>query len=356
MTEPAMSGLPDQEGKRSPGGRLLSACRLRFHGLAVAGMIALSAAFLSEHYGAPAMLLAILIGLALHFLSEDQRSLPGLDFAARSMLRFGIACLGLRVSLDMFVDLGPVILGVLVATVAVTIAFGVLVARLAGQDYRFGLLSGGAVAICGASAAMAIAAVIGRSDRQEAEREMVFVVIGVTLLSTLAMIFYPVLTAAIGLPDRAAGFFLGATIHDVAQVAGAGFSVSVPAGELAVFVKLIRVTLLAPVVLVAALAFRRQAADDAPRPSLLPGFVLVFLALATINSFVSLPVVVSDLAGDVSRWALLTAIAAIGVKTALPAVFKLGGRAIVVLLLDTAFLALVTVAAILVIGPAGIGI
>jgi uncharacterized integral membrane protein (TIGR00698 family) len=338
------------------GQRLLAACRLRFHGFAVATMIALAAAFLSEHYGAPAMLLAILIGLALHFLSEDERSLLGLDFAARTMLRFGIACLGLRVSLGMFADLGPVMLILIAVAVAGTIAFGILVARFAGQDARFGMLTGGAVAICGASAAMAIAAVIARPDKKEAEREMGFVVIGVTMLSTLSMIFYPVIATALGLPEREIGMFLGATIHDVAQVAGAGFSVSVPAGETAVFVKLIRVTMLAPVVLTAVLLFRQSAPAGTRRPPLLPGFVIVFILLAALNSVVTVPPVITDLAGQVSRWALLVAIAAVGVKTSLASISKVGGRAISALVADTVFLAVFVLVAMLLLGPERIGV
>ncbi|WP_027998762.1 YeiH family protein [Sinorhizobium arboris] len=339
MTEPAAR---DQMAKTS----FPLYLRTIFPGLSVAVMVSLAASFLSEHYGAPAMLLAILIGLALHFLSEDERSAAGLDFASRTLLRAGIALLGLRVSIAMFSDLGLSVLLVLAAAVVATIGFGLLAARLTGKDARFGTLTGGAVAICGASAAMAIAAVIARPKSNEAEREMVFVVIGVTLLSTLAMIFYPVLAASLGLSDVLTGLFLGATIHDVAQVAGAGFSVSVPAGETAVFVKLIRVTMLAPVVLTAALVFRSRMPENAARAPLIPGFVLVFLVLAGINSWLNIPGPVTELAGNLSRWALLIAIAAVGIKTSLPRILGVGGKAFAVLIAETVFLAAFILAAL----------
>eukprot|EP01035_Chromulina_nebulosa_P015345 gene15345-biopygen13095 len=186
---------------------------------------------------------------------------------------------------------------------------------------------------------MAIAAVLPRTNKQDAERDMVFAVFGVTMLSTLAMILYPVLAAALGLNEAVTGLFLGATIHDVAQVVGAGFSVSEPTGEMAVLVKLIRVTLLAPVVLVIALLYRRALPAETKRPPLIPLFVLVFLAFAIINSVVSLPQIVTDFAGGVSRWALLAAIAAVGVKTSLPNVMQVGRRAIGLLVAETLFLA-----------------
>lgn len=313
--------------------------RRLFPGLSVTILIALASAFLSEHYGAPAMLLAILIGLALHFLAEDPKTAEGLDFASRTVLRIGIALLGLRVSIAMFAELGAAVIAMIVAAVALTILFGLLAARLTNQGAAFGFLTGGAVAICGASAAMAISAALGSTRSKEADQQMVFTVIGVTMLSTLAMIFYPIVASLAGLDDHQTGVFLGATIHDVAQVAGAGFSVSVPAGETAVFVKLIRVTMLAPVVLVAALAFRRTITSDVKRPPLLPGFVVAFLILAGLNSLISIPPMIADWAGTISRWALLVAIAAVGVKTSLPEVFKIGGRAIGLLVADTVFLA-----------------
>lgn len=347
MPEPSTAS-PDPERERTS--MTFSARWQRlFPGLSVTVLIALASAFLSEHYGAPAMLLAILIGLALHFLAEDPKTASGLDFASRTVLRLGIALLGLRVSVAMFAELGAAVIAMIVAAVLLTIVFGILASRLSGQGTAFGVLTGGAVAICGASAALAISATLGDRSK-EADQQMVFTVIGVTMLSTLAMIFYPIVASFAGLDDHQTGIFLGSTIHDVAQVAGAGFSVSVPAGETAVFVKLIRVTMLAPVVLVAAIAYRRTVAGDVRRPPLLPGFVVAFLLLAGLNSVVTIPQPIADWAGTLSRWALLVAIAAVGVRTSLPEVFKIGGRAISLLVADTVFLAAIVLAALVFLG------
>jgi len=310
-----------------------------FPGIAIAGLVAISAQFLNEHYGAPAMLMAILLGMPLNFLSEDgQKTAAGIAFSGKTLLRIGVALLGVRISMEMVQTLGLPMLMVIIAGVAATIGFSLLIGGLFGRDRLFSFLSGGAVAICGASAAMAIGSILPK--REHAERDLAFTVITVTVLSTLAMIIYPLLTASMGLTIEQTGVFLGGTIHDVAQVVGAGFSVSEETGDLSTLVKLIRVTLLAPVVFIAALLLRSQVEPGTKRPPLIPVFVLAFLALATLNSFGLIPEVVRDAASHISRWALLAAIAAVGMKTSIPKLLEVGGPAIWLVVTQTAFLAL----------------
>lgn len=187
---------------------------------------------------------------------------------------------------------------------------------------------------------MAIAAVLPRDDCSEAD--LSFTVLGVTLLSTLAMIIYPLLTSWAGFDMRTTGVFLGATVHDVAQVVGAGFSVSSETGETATLVKLIRVSLLAPVVLLFSLVIRgRDLGDSAGdrRPPLIPGFVVGFLMLAVLNSLNLIPATLAKLLADASGWALLMAIAAVGMKTSLSTTIQVGGLAILLIAAETVLLA-----------------
>ena len=309
-------------------------------GFLVALVLGIAAQFLSDHYGAPAMLMALLLGIAFHFLAEEGRCVRGINVTARTVLRFGVALLGARISVDQLIGLGAPLIGLTVAGVILTILFGLLGATILGRGWRFALLTGGSVAICGASAAMAIGAVLPKNEQSESN--LIFTVLGVTVLSTIAMIVYPLITSLAGLDPLATGVFLGGTIHDVAQVVGAGFSVSEETGETATLVKLIRVTMLAPVVLCFSLAVR--ASGDAgktggKRPPLIPGFVWAFLALAAINSLGLVPGAVADFLGGVSRWALLTAIAAVGMKTALRTILDVGGQAIALIVAETVFLA-----------------
>ena len=309
-----------------------------FPGVLIAGLVALAAQFVAEHYGAPAMLMALLFGIALNFLSEASPAAPGVAFSARTLLRFGVAILGARISLETLSSLGWGLFGLLLAGTVATIAFGVLIARFLGQGPRFAILTAGAVAICGASAAMAIAAVLPKDERSE--RNLLFTVLGVTLLSTVAMILYPILTQALGFDEVTAGAFIGATVHDVAQVVGAGFSISETAGETSTLVKLIRVSFLAPVVILIALWWRHVEPGAATGGvALVPGFVLGFLGLATLNSLGVIPPAVGAFLAQTSSWALLAAIAAVGMKTDMSRMLELGPRAIALIVLETLFLA-----------------
>ena len=308
-------------------------------GFLVAVTVAVTAQFMSDHYGVPAMLMALLLGIAFHFLAEEGRCVPGIDFTSKTVLRLGVALLGMRISAGLLVDLGAATIALVIGSIIATILVGLIGARLLGRGWRLALLTGGSVAICGASAAMAIAAVLPKN--QHSERNLLFTVMGVTVLSTLAMVIYPIIAQQLALDDREIGIFIGGTIHDVAQVVGAGFSVSQEAGDTATLVKLIRVTMLAPVVLVFALIIRAmpiEADPGAARPPLMPAFVLGFLILAAINSFGLIPEAISTLAGDASRWALLIAIAAVGMKSSLRRIFDVGGQAITLILAETVFI------------------
>lgn len=310
-------------------------------GISVAAMIALASQFVADHYGAPTMLLALLFGISLNFLGAEPRSGPGIAFGSRQLLRLGVALLGVRISAEVLTILGWQVVTLVVVGVIATIGFGLLVARLFGFRVRFAFLSAGAVAICGASAAMAIAAILPKDDRSE--ERLIFTVVGVTVLSTIAMIAYPVLTAALGFDDRVTGIFIGATVHDVAQVVGAGFSVSEETGNVATLVKLLRVVMLAPVVLVAALVVRavaRGGEDGASRPPLVPAFVVGFVVLAVLRSAGLLPQVLIDLASEASRWLLVIAIASVGLKTQPKDILNVGMAAVGLLVAETVFLAI----------------
>ena len=324
-----------------------------FPGLSLAVLVALAAQFVSDHYGAPVMLMALLFGMVLNFLGEETPAAPGIAFAASTLLRIGVALLGFRVSLGLIAELGWPVVALVICAVALTILAGVLLAPFFGHGWRFGLLSGGAVAICGASAAVAIAAILPRDERSE--ERLVFTVAAVTLMSTAAMILYPVLVRAFGLPDAASAVFLGAAIHDVAQVVGAGFSLSPEVGETATLVKLMRVAMLAPVLIVASLAIRAWAGNAAggtggKRAPLLPWFVVAFLAISGANSAGIIPEALALMAETLSKWALVIAIAGVGLKTSLARIMQVGRGAALLVLTETALLGLLALGAVMVIG------
>jgi len=316
-------------------------------GLAISAVVAVAAMFLSEHYGAPVMLFALLLGMALNFLTQEEggqknRSAAGIGFTAQQVLRLGVALLGLRITADQVMALGWQPIAMVVLAVALTIVVGIALARLMGFQMFFGLLTGGAVAICGASAALALSAAMPAHPRKE--QATLFTVIGVSTLSTLAMVLYPMLTQWLGMTPVQAGYFIGGTIHDVAQVVGAGYSLSHEAGDAATLVKLMRVAMLLPVIALAAWLARRQmlASGEAmggPRPPLLPWFAVAFAVLVAVNSTGWLPAAVVSAGKSTSQWCLIAAMAAIGMKTHLKDILTVGWKPVALMVLETVFLA-----------------
>lgn len=317
-----------------------------YPGVLAALTIGLASTFLSDHYGAPVMLFALLIGMAFHFLHEEGRCVAGIEFASRSVLRLGVALLGARITFDQIASLGvgPVLM--VVAGVASTILLGLALSRALKLSPTFGVLSGGAVAICGVAAALAIASVLPRT--KESERDTILAVVSVTALSTLAMIFYPMFVGAVGLDHKHAGIFLGGTIHDVAQVVGAGYMISPETGDVATYVKMLRVAMLLPVVLTIAFVLSRVNAGTEKRSAnLVPTFLVGFALLVAVNSTGLLPKELTQGMNDVSRWCLVTAIAALGMKTSFKKLIEVGWRPVGLMIFETGWIAALVFAAVM---------
>lgn len=313
--------------------------RAHFPGVAVACTIALAATFIAQRYGAPAMLMGLLLGMAFNFLSEVPKVVPGLELSAVKALRLGVALLGLRLTLGDVVALGWLPIALVTSAVVLTIVSGVLLSRVLGCERQLGVLTGGSVAICGASAAMAISSVLPQGP--DTKRQTLFTVIGVTSLSTIAMVLYPIIGDALHFDDQQMGMFIGATIHDVAQVVGAGYSVSPTTGDLATFIKLLRVAMLVPVVLLIGFLYRGRIAADAsarkgpPVPLFLIGFVVLFL----LNSSGVLPQGLVEPISDLAPLLLLVAIAALGVRTSMGDVMTIGLKPVLLIVGETLFIA-----------------
>jgi uncharacterized integral membrane protein (TIGR00698 family) len=289
------------------------------------------------------MLFALLFGMTFHFLHEEGRCIPGIEFSSKLVLRLGVALLGARITATQILSLGLMPIVTVIVGVSSTILLGALAARRLGLSREFGVLSGGAVGVCGASAALAIASILPKD--KDSERDTILTVVVVTALSTIAMITYPLLATSVGLDHVRAGIFLGGTIHDVAQVVGAGYTISPQTGDIATYVKLLRVAMLLPVVFTLAFAFGRKSGQAGPQPPI-PLFLLGFAALVAVNSFGLLSKPVQDGANEVSRWCLVTAIAALGMKTSFKALIEVGWRPIALMVAETAWIGGLVMAAV----------
>ncbi len=306
-------------------------------GLLLSATIALAVRFVSDELGGPAMLYALLFGMAFNFLTEDERFAKGIYFASRNILRIGVALLGLRITTTEVMELGWSVVALIVSTVIATILIGALIGRLFGLKGDQSVLSAGAVAICGASAALAISSVL--PTHKDHERNTILTVAGVTALSTVAMVVYPVFVSYLEYDNATAGIFLGATIHDVAQVVGAGYIISDQTGEISTLVKLIRVACLVPVVIVISLFTHRSRSESPNRRPLLPWFLIAFVILVIVNSVGWVPSQAQSVLTPISSWCLLTAVAALGVKTSLKSLAEVGPAPVGVMVLQTLLLA-----------------
>ena len=307
-------------------------------GLLFSITVGMAATFISSAYGGPTVLFALLLGMAFNFISKESRRAPGVAFSSRTILRIGVAALGARITTEQILGLGWSTLAGVAVAVALTILFGLFAAETIGLKRRFGVLTAGSVAICGASAAVAIAAVLPRHEMSE--RDTVFTIIAVTTLSTIAMVLYPLIGHLLHFTHGQSGVFLGGTIHDVAQVVGAGYSVSQETGDVATIIKLLRVALLVPAVIIISLsASRSVGAGSAERQALIPGFLVIFVLIVLANSFHLIPDFVRSALTDFSRWCIVIAIAALGIRTSLVALAEVGHRAMALMVAETIFIA-----------------
>ncbi|MCU0884688.1 MAG: putative sulfate exporter family transporter [Beijerinckiaceae bacterium] len=299
----------------------------------------------------PDMVIALIIGIALHSVVMTPRFEPGMTFCVKKLLRWAIGLLGLRIALGDIIGLGLGVALLVVAAMIITVASALWLAKVLDRDAGFGALAGAANAVCGASATLATATVVPDYKRKSAD--IAFTVVMANAISTVVMLAYPPLCLWLGYDERLTGIMLGATIHDMAQVVGAGYAVSDSVGNTAVIVKLFRVFLLLPMVLAIGWWFLRSGAQTGEAKVPVPVFALVFLALCVLNSLmVASPglaaatgyPVIKGLLGEASKWGLLIAIAALGLGTSLTSILTIGWRHMAVFMGATLVILLVVIA------------
>lgn len=308
-------------------------------------LIAAAAGLAARWTSGPVMLFALLFGMAANFVGKRPAYAAGIAFTSKFVLRLGVALLGFKITMGDVVGLGwgPVLL--VIAAIALTILCSIPAARWMGFDPRFGILSGGATAICGASAAMALSAAL--PDHPKKQFATLFTVVGVSTLSTAAMLLYPLIARALNLDAHHAGIFIGASVHDVAQVIGAGYAVSTEAGDTATIVKLARVAMLLPVILCVGIYARSSRASSAEKPPLLPWFVAAFAVLVVAGSLLPVAGWLREAGNATSRFCLVASIAALGVKTRFADIASAGWKPVVLMVGQTAFIAALALTAIL---------
>ncbi|SFI86809.1 YeiH family protein [Albimonas pacifica] len=306
---PRAARLPARAAALAPGLGLVAALALG----------AMAAQRLSGIGALSPMVLALVAGIALRNLGGvPAAAAPGLALAMRTLLRLGIVLLGFRLTLGDLAQVGAPGLAAIAATLGLTFVFTKAAGRALGVDRRLAELIAAGTAVCGASAVMAVNAVARGRDE-----DVAFAIACVTVFGTLSMLLFPLLAGPLGLAAPDYGLWVGASVHEVAQAAGAGFALGDAAGQSATVAKLARVMLLAPLVL--SLAALRRAEPGAARPPA-PWFVLGFVAAAALNSAVSLPPAASAALAETAAVLLTTALAAMGCEIDLARLRAVGLR------------------------------
>ncbi|EST14977.1 hypothetical protein EDP1_2263 [Pseudomonas putida S610] len=252
---------------------------------------------------------------------------PGIHFCARALLRVGVAFFGLRISLQEIVHVGWPGLVISLLVISSTLAIGVLCGmKLLGLDRETALLTAAGSAICGAAAVLAF-----ESTLRSAPHKSAVAVGSVVLFGTASMFFYPLLIQAgwLHLDAQTAGLWLGGTLHEVAQVVGAASTLGPDASHVATIVKMTRVMLLVPVLLLVGLWISRNLrADVLPGRGRLsiPWFAFGFLALVAVNSLQILPSNLREAVNGLDTFALTMAMTALGMETRFEQIRHAGPR------------------------------
>lgn len=298
-------------------------------GILLAILVTIFAYFISFNLKLPVMLVSLLSGMILNSLSSKMFFETGIDFSANQILRLGVAFLGFQLSFDDINNLGYLPISFVIILVLLTFFSGIGIAYLFKNKLATGCLIGGSVAVCGASAALAISSVIPKKKIEE--KEILIVILGVTILSTVTMIIYPFLSKVLQMEDDVSGFLMGSTIHDVAQVVGAGYSISDESGIIATFTKMIRVATLPIIVIIVSNIFN---ADSRKKLSL-PWFVIFFIFAAIINNVFQFSELLFNLLQQISSIFLVIAISALGLKTNIVQIAKVKFSFVIIIIVDT---------------------
>lgn len=278
-----------------------------------------------------ASVIALFIGMIInHFWKPNDTFSAGLKFTSKKILKFAIILLGASLNIKIVLEVGKMSLCVMAFTLFTCFGVGYFVGRALKINWKLSNLISAGTGICGGSAIAAIAPVIDADDSDIAYA------MSATFLFDMAMIvLFPIMGQAMGLSDMAYGLWAGTAVNDTSSVVAAGYAFSEAAGDFATMVKLTRTLSIIPTVIAFALINARIKRKEAGAggaavkaklglTKIIPWFILGFLALAVINSFGVIPQAVSSGMKGVSKFLMVSALAAIGLNTSFKDMKKSG--------------------------------
>lgn len=268
------------------------------------------------------LVLAILLGTLIRTVHElDQRFEPGIHLGAKLLLEIAVVLLGASVSARTLLENGVGLVAGIAAVVVLAIVFSYLLGRSAGLPTKMAILIACGNAICGNSAIAAVAPVIGADGKDVASAIAFTAVLGVVVVLGL-----PLLISLLSLTPLQYGVFAGLTVYAVPQVLAATSSVSAASVQVGTLVKLVRVLMLGPVVLVLSLARRAGGTVRLKLSHLVPWFIVGFLVMLGLRSAGAIPQAALAPAHDASNFFTIMSMAALGLGVDARAVLRSGGK------------------------------
>ena len=275
-----------------------------------------------------ASIIALFMGTIINSFFHPKWIQPALKFTSKRILKIAIILLGASLSINTILSVGKMTFFVMVFTFAMCFGGGYFVRKIFGLNWKLGNLISAGTGICGGSAIAAVAPVIDAEDK-----DIAFAMSSTFLFDMVMVALYPLMGKALGMSDIAYGIWAGTSVNDTASVVASGYAFSEAAGDFATMVKLTRTIAIIPTVLVFAYIGTRikqkelQAASEGKKVNILkivPWFICGFLALALLNSFGCIPAQVSGFIKSISKFLMVTALAAIGLNTSITDFKKAG--------------------------------
>lgn len=265
-----------------------------------------------------ASVLAIFIGIVVRFFYyNDSLFKEGVQFTSKRVLKFAIVLLGASLNFSIIMQVGGRTIFVLVFTLFTAFFGGYLLGKVFNVNWKLSNMIAAGTAICGGSAIAAMAPAIEADDG-----DVSYAISSTFLYDMLMIVLYPLLGRLLVLSDTFLGYWVGTSINDTSSVVAASFAYSEAAGEIATMVKLTRTLAIIPTVLIFSSIYYRRKLNQPNRrkgkvnlASLFPWFIVLFVLMAVLNTFGIISPAIAEGLRAISRFSMVAALAAIGLKT-----------------------------------------
>lgn len=277
-----------------------------------------------------ASIIALFMGTIINSFFYPSWIKPALKFTSKKILKVAIILLGASLSINTIMSVGKMTFFVMIFTFAMCFGGGYFIRKIFGLNWKLSNLISAGTGICGGSAIAAISPVIDAEDK-----DIAFAMSSTFIFDMVMVALYPIMGKLLGMSDVAFGIWAGTSVNDTASVVASGYAFSEAAGDFATMVKLTRTIAIIPTVLVFAFIGTRIKQKELKEVNkgqkvnivkIIPWFICGFLLLAVLNSVGFIPVAVGGVIKNISKFLMVTALAAIGLSTSV-ADFKKAGLA-----------------------------